>query len=46
MTVRYEVIGTVDRSVVGSFTADPDLILIDDGDDELLIAQPASDGDE
>ncbi|GAB3669612.1 hypothetical protein [Halopiger thermotolerans] len=46
MTARYEVIGRVDRSVAGSFTSDPDLILVDDGDEELLIAEPACDDDE
>ncbi|WP_226479125.1 hypothetical protein [Natrinema amylolyticum] len=46
MTVYYDVIGKVDRSVADSFTADPDLILVDDGDDDLLIAEPAGDDDE
>ncbi|MDQ2052922.1 hypothetical protein RBH26_20995 [Natronolimnohabitans sp. A-GB9] len=46
MTARYEVVGAVDRSTAGVLETADDLILVDDGDEELLIAQPAARGDD
>ncbi|WP_170972346.1 hypothetical protein [Natronorubrum halophilum] len=45
MTTRYEVIGAVDRSVADLETT-AGLILVDDGDEDLLIAQPAEGDDD
>ena len=46
MTARYEVVGAVDRSTADVLEAADDVILVDDGDEDLLIAQPASDDDD
>jgi len=47
MTVRYEVVGALDRSVAESMgDIGGDAILVDDGDDELLVARPAAGGDD
>ncbi|WP_254768275.1 hypothetical protein [Salinilacihabitans rarus] len=47
MTLRYEVVGAVDRSVGDSLDLGGETILVDDGDDDLLLAQPTGgDADE
>ncbi|QRV14256.1 hypothetical protein JMJ58_15085 [Haloterrigena salifodinae] len=47
MTVRYEVVGALDRGVVDAMGGlGSDAILVDDGDEDLLIAQPATGGDD
>ncbi len=46
MTARFEVVGAVDRSMAERLHAADDLILVDDGDDELLLAQPAEGDDD
>jgi hypothetical protein len=48
-TKQYEVVGAIERHVGEHFRTEGDTILVDDGDDELLIAQPktsAGDDDE
>lgn len=46
MTVRYEVVGALDRGVADSMgDIGGNAILVDDGDDEILIARPTTEGD-
>lgn len=51
MTVRYVVVGAIDRSAAEQIagaeaTIGDETILVDDGDEEVLIAQPAGGDDE
>ncbi|QLG47865.1 hypothetical protein [Natrinema halophilum] len=47
MTARYEVVGALDRSVADAIgTIGGDAILIDDGNDEILVARPATGDDD
>ncbi|WP_169924321.1 hypothetical protein [Natrinema ejinorense] len=51
MTARYEVVGALERSAAeqiagAASTIGDDMILVDDGDEEVLIAQPAGGNDE
>ncbi|NUC71748.1 hypothetical protein HTZ84_05390 [Haloterrigena sp. SYSU A558-1] len=39
MTTRYEVVGAVDRSTADVLETAADVILVDDGNEDLLIAQ-------
>lgn len=44
----WEVVGVIDRSSAGLFDGQRDAILVDNGDDEYLVARPrnAEDGDD
>lgn len=43
----WEVVGVIERSSAGLFADQEDAILVDNGDDEYLVARPrASDDDE
>lgn len=46
MSNRYEVVGAIDKLAAESIDGpEGDTIFVDDGDDELLIAQPKQGGD-
>jgi|GEM_PF-3125595 hypothetical protein len=47
MTARYEVVGALDRSVADAMgNLGGDAILVDDGNDEVLVARPATGDDD
>ena len=47
MTARYEVVGALDRSVADTMgDIGGDAILVDDGNDEILVARPATGDDD
>lgn len=47
MTDVYEVVGAIDRSMVDHLETTDGSVLVDNGDEDLLLAKPAnaSDGD-
>ncbi|WP_154670595.1 hypothetical protein [Natrarchaeobaculum sulfurireducens] len=46
MSVRYQSVGTIDRAAASSIRVGDQQILVDTGDDELHIAEPAGGEDD